>query len=569
MRPGTTESRRGGGARPAWTALILFTVAVILLPVGLVVAGALTPSTEVWSQLWSTRLPEMLLTTVALLAAVGAGSLVLGAGLAWLVSAYEFPGVRIFSWALVLPLAMPAYVLGFVFLAILDFPGPVQTGARALFGPDVWFPDVRSIPGAAAVLSVTLYPYVFVLARSALREQVPSTFESARLLGDDRLQAARRVVLPLARPSLAAGMVVVMMETLTDFATVQYFNVQTVSVGVYQVWRGMFDREAAVELAALVLVFALLVMGMERLLRGPVRYHQRGSPRDVERAPLTGARAWLATAVCGGVLAVALVVPVGQLLVWALTSPAAVTDLSRAVEYLGNSLGLAVAASAGCVLVGLVAAGGSRLSGSRLARRAAHLVTVGYAVPGPVVALGVLATMGVVLGWVGAGPRQVVVVSLVGLTYAYIVRFMALAYGSIDASLEKVTPTLVDAAHTLGAGPRRVLRQIHLPLARAGAAAGLVLVGIDVLKELPIVLLIRPFGFTTASVWVWELASESRWASAALPALLIVALAVIPVGVFVRRGGLPGASRSGDSVGERIGELASSPGRDRSPVEKG
>lgn len=526
------------GTRPLWTLATLTTVALVVLPIVLVGLGVLTPSTEVWAQLWDTRLPGMILTTIGLLVGVALGTLVLGAGLAWLVSAYDFPGVRVFSWALVLPLAMPAYVLGFVFLAILDFPGPVQTAWRSLLGPDAWFPDVRSLPGAALVMSLTLYPYVYVLARSALREQVPSTFETARLLGDDRLRAARRVVLPLARPSLAAGLVVVMMETLTDFATVQYFNVQTVSVGVYQVWRGMFDRDAAVELAALVLLFAVIVIALERVMRGPVRFHQRGSPRDFERIELTGGRAVAASVLCGGVLAVALGVPILQLVWWTVSSPAAVVDLSRGFEFLGNSLGLAVVAALGCVAVGLVAAAGARLSGSRLARRAVHLVTVGYAVPGPVVALGVLSLMGLAIDLVGGEPGRVAVVSLVGLSYAYVVRFMALAYGSVDASLEKVTPSLVDAAHTLGAGPTRVLRQIHFPLARAGAAAGMVLVAIDVLKELPIVLLVRPFGFTTASVWVWELASESRWASAAVPALLIVLVAVIPVALYVRRGGV-------------------------------
>lgn len=534
MGPATSKTLGATGqTRPVWTAVTLITVGMILLPVALVGIGALTPSLDMWQQLWDTRLPKMVGSTVALLVGVGGGSLVLGAGLAWLVSGYEFWGRRFFSWALVLPLAMPAYVLGFVFLAILDFPGPVQTTLRGVFGPDMWFPEVRSLPGAIAVMTLTLYPYVYVLARSALREQVPATFESARLLGDGRMKAVWRVVLPLARPSLAAGSVVVMMETLNDFATVQYFGVETVSVGVYQVWRGMFDRDAAVEIAALVLVFALVVIAAERILRGQVRYHQGGDQREFERVTLGGPRAWAASGVCCVVLAVALGIPVIQLVVWGFTSPAVVVDLSRAVEYLGNSLVMAVVAAVGSVAVALVAAGGARFSRSRLARRAAPLVTVGYAVPGPVVALGVLAMTGALISATGASPAMVALVSLTGLTYAYIVRFIAVAYGSVDASLEKITPSVADAAHTLGATPRRVLRDIHLPLARVGAMAGMMLVAIDVLKELPIVLLVRPFGFTTASVWVWELASESRWAAAAIPALLIVVLALIPVAFYV------------------------------------
>lgn len=504
-----------------------------MVPIVIVGLGAFSPSVAIWTQLWTGPLPEMLWSTAVLLVLVGAGTLVLGAGLAWLTTAHDFPGRRFFTWALMLPLAMPAYILGFVFLAVFDIPGPVQTMLRSLFGPDVWFPDVRSTVGVGLVMSLSLYPYVYILARAALREQTPATFEAARMLGDNRLAALRRVVLPMARPSLAAGLVLVMMETLTDYATVQYFNVQTVSVGVYQVWRGMFDRETAVELAALVLFIALAIIGVERLLRGPARFYQRGAPRDIERVLLTGRRALAAVSACSLVLGAAIVVPVFQLLYWLWSSPAVVTDMSRAFEFLSNSLGMAVAAAMGCVFFAMLAAAGARFSGSPLVRRAAHLVTVGYAVPGPVVAIGVLVMIGWVIG-TGSSPAAIVLLSLSGLVYAYIVRFMALGYGSVDASMEKITPATVDAAHTLGAAPSRVMRQIYLPMAGAGAAAGAVLVAIDVLKELPIVLLVRPFGFTTASVWVWELASESRWAAAAIPALLIVLTAMVPIVIYLR-----------------------------------
>ncbi|HEX2154475.1 MAG TPA: iron ABC transporter permease [Acidimicrobiia bacterium] len=479
----------------------------------------------------------MLWTTLWLLVGVGLGTLVLGAGLAWLVTAYEFPGAGFFGWALVLPLAMPAYILGFVFLAVFDFAGPVQTFLRGVIGSDAWFPDVRSLPGAAIVLSLTLYPYVYVLGRAALRQQVPSSFETARTLGDGRLRAARRVVLPLIRPALAAGLAIVMMETLTDFATVQYFNVDTVSVGVYQVWRGMFNRAVAFELAALVLGVALIVIAAERVLRGGLRFYQRGPGRDFERGRLGGWRAAFATTACGVVLALAVGIPILQLGAWAVGSTAQV-EATRIFETLGNSLGIAVASGVACVGLGLLVAGGARLSGSPLALRIRHLATVGYAVPGPVVAMGVLVLIGAATGLISGSPAVTVVVSLLGLVYAYTVRFTAVAYGSVDASMEAITPGVVDAAHTLGSGPGNVLRRVHLPLARTGAAAGMVLVMVDVLKELPIVLLIRPFGLTTTAVWVWELASESRWESAAIPALLIVAVALIPVLVYLRRGKL-------------------------------
>ncbi|MFP4072922.1 MAG: ABC transporter permease [Actinomycetota bacterium] len=508
---------------------------MIVAPIVLVGLGAFSPSMDVWAQLWRGPLPEMLGTTGVLLVLVGLGTLVLGTGLAWLTTANEFPGRRVFTWALMLPLAMPAYILGFVFLAVFDFAGPAQTALRSVFGADVWFPDVSSTGGVAIVMSLSLYPYVYILARSALREQTPATYEAARMLGDNRMSALRRVVLPLARPSLAAGVVLVMMETLTDFATVQYFNVQTVSVGIYQVWSGMFDRETAVELAALVLIIALFIIGLERLLRGPARFHQRGASRDIERVLLTGWKSAVAVGACVAVLAAAIVVPIFQLLYWLWSSPAVVTDMTRALEFMSNSLGMAVAAAIGWVFFAMLAAGGARFSGSALVRRAAHLVTIGYAVPGPVVAIGVLVMIGWVSGTAGSNPAGVVLLSLTGLVYAYIVRFMALSYGSVDASMEKITPSTVDAAHTLGAGPSRVMKQIYFPMAGAGAAAGAVLVAIDVLKELPIVLLVRPFGFTTASVWVWELASESRWAAAAIPALLIVVTAMVPIAIYLGR----------------------------------
>lgn len=532
------------------------------MPVALVGVGSLTPSGDAWDQLWSGPLPGMLATTAVLLAAVAAGTLVLGAGLAWLVTAYDFPGVRLFSWALVLPLAMPAYILGFVFLGMFDFPGPVQTTLRAVFGPDVWFPDVRSVGGAAMVLSIALYPYVFVLARSALRQQVPASFETARMLGDGRIRAARRVVLPLVRPALAAGVAVVTMETLTDFATVQYFNVDTVSVGIYQVWRGMFDRDVAVELAGLVLLVALAVIGAERVLRGGVRFHQRGVARDFERGVLHGRRALAAAGVCGLVLVMAVLAPVTQLIVWAVDSDVR-PSVARVVETLGNSLGIALAAGAACVVIGVVLAGGARISRSPLALRARHLATVGYAVPGPVVAIGVLVMVGAANDLLPGGALLTVLLAMAGLVYAYVVRFAGVAYGSLDASLESITPSVVDAAQTLGSGPARTLRRIHLPMARAGAMAALVLVMVDVLKELPIMLLIRPFGFTTAAVWVWEQAAESRWEAAAVPALLIVAVAVVPVVLYLRQGAArderidePWAGRSVIGVseaGDRIG----------------
>ena len=541
-RDGDRRRRRQGDGRRAWRLVVLAVAALVVLPVALVAAALLTPTADVWSFLWDTGLAAMLANTVGLMVAVVAGTLVLGAGLAWLVGRYRFPGQRWFSWLLVLPLAVPAYVLGFVYVGLLDHPGPVQTALRAWLGPDVWFPPVRSFPMAVAVLSLAFYPYVYLLARAALTEQSATTYEAARVLGQGPLRAGLRVVLPMARPSLAAGAALVAMETLTDYATVQYFNVETVSVGIYRVWNGMYDRVAATELASLVLLFALAVIAMERLARGRARYHQQGGGRRVEPVQLSGRTAWAATAACAAVVGVTFVVPVVQLVAWSSVSTLQATGGgldARYLSYLANSLTVAALAAAGCALLAVLVASATRLGGGRSTRSLARLATVGYAVPGPVVAIGVLAMLAAVdavLDAVGLPWGGVLVTgTLAGLLYAYVVRFLALGYNSVDASLEKLAPTITDAALTLGAGPRRVVRRIHLPLVRSGVGVALVLVAVDALKELPIVLLLRPFGFETLAVWVYQLASESRWELAGLPALTIVVIALVPVVLLFRR----------------------------------
>lgn len=515
---------------------------LVVVPVALVAASVLTPDTEVWAFLWRTDLLEMVTTTVALLVLVVALTSVLGGGLAWLVGHYRFPGQRAFSWLLVLPLAVPAYVLGFVYVALLDHPGPVQTALRRVFGDDVWFPQVRSLPTAVLVLSLAFYPYVYLLARAALREQSATTYEAARMLGAGPVRAAVRVVLPLARPSLAAGAALVAMETLTDYATVQYFNVETVSVGVSRIWNGMYDRAAATELASLVLVFAVVVIALERAARGRARYHQQGGgARPIDPVRLRGWRAAAATGTCLAVVVVTFVTPVLQLAAWSSAAALRSGDSGidpRYLQYLTNSLVVAGTTAAACGAVAVTVTSASRLGGGAGTRSLVRLATVGYAVPGPVVAIGVLIMVAALddlldaLGLPGGG--VLVTGTLVGLVYAYVVRFLALSVSSVDASLEKLTPSMTGAALTLGAAPRRVVRRVHLPLVRSGLGVALVLVAVDALKELPIVLLLRPFGFETLAVWVYRLASESHWEMAGLPALTIVAVALVPVVLLFR-----------------------------------
>ncbi|QNN51918.1 ABC transporter permease [Nocardioides mesophilus] len=447
-------------------------------------------------------------------------------------------------WLLVLPLAMPAYILGFVFLSTFDAAGPVQQGLRAVLGEGVWSPDVRSLPGAVVVMSLSLYPYVYLMARAALVEQSSSTYDAARSLGASRTRIFWRVLLPLARPSLAAGLALVMMEVLTDFATVQYFGVRTVSVGVYLVWKGTADFHSATQLSVLVLMFAVAVLAGERLMRGRARYHQRaGRSGGLPGERLTGWRGVVALLTCLLALAAGFFVPVVRLVGWAAgearKDPAAFVD-PRFGEYLANSLAVAAIAAAGCVLLSLMMSHAVRLGGGRVVRAAAQLTTFGYAVPGAVIGIGVL----LAFAWlddaleaagVPGGTGLLVTGSVLGILYAFLVRFLAPAYQAVDASFAKVQPSMTLSAMSLGAGPMRVLRSVHLPLVRPGVAVALVLVMIDGIKELPIVLLLRPFGFTTVSVWVYQLANENFWEKAALPALVIVLAATLPVFVLFRQ----------------------------------
>ncbi len=545
MRP-ATSSRLGHfdpsrGARRRWSLIVSLVALLAAAPVAVITWSLLTPSVEIWRHLWATRLPEMLLSTVALLAMVIVGTLILGGGLAWLVSGYEFPGRKALTWMLVLPLAMPGYILGFVFMSTFGFTGPVQGALRSMFGPDVTVPEIRSLWGAALVFSLCLYPYVYLLARAAIREQATPGYEVARSLGYSHLRAARKVILPLARPSLIAGLTLVTLETLTDFATVIYFNVQTVSVGVYRVWKGMFDRDAASELASLVLLFALALLLLERTLRGRARYEQQGGgTRQLPSRKLYGPRALAATGVCLLVLTLAFAAPVAQLAGWTISQFVRGTETvdSRFFRYLSNSAMLALSAAVLVALVAIAVTNARRFNGTRYVRSMSQMATAGYALPGPVIAIGVLlvlAGMDRALSTLGiAFPGLLVTGSLVGVIYAYVVRFMALGVNGIDASLQKVPQELTLTARTLGAKPGRVMRQIHLPLTKAGVAVALLLVGIDALKELPMVLLLRPFGFDTLPVWVWQMASESRWESAALPSLTIIVASLIPVALLTR-----------------------------------
>jgi len=524
---------------PARWPVVLLAGAVLLPLIRLALAWLnLTP--EVWQHLWETLLPEMVFNTLLLMAGVGVVTLVLGTTLAWLVTHFEFPGARAVEWLLVLPLAIPGYIFGYVFMALFDYAGPFQSQLRAWFGPALELPEFRSLPGAIFTLSLSLYPYVYLLARAGFLELAAAQKDAARVQGYSELAILFKVSLPLIRPSLAAGVSLAIMEALADFAVVRYFNTVTLSEGVVRLWVGQMDRDAAVQLASLLLLIALLVILIERFLRRQARYYQiGGQARPFTRTCLHGWRGTLAVAAVGSVLLLAFALPLIQLLTWAIEE-LTTTDLGTLEmvfgQYLLNTAGLSVGAASLVLVVALPLAYALRRAGGGRPPAVARLATLGYAVPGTVIALGVLLLAAPLNEAVlsATGGAVLLSASLFSLMYGYLVRFLAIGFNSVEASLEKVTPNMELAARSLGAGALRVLGRVYLPLIRGGIVAGWLTVFVDTFKELPATMFLRPFGMETLSIWTYMLASESAWQAAAIPSLVIV-LANTPVALSLIR----------------------------------
>ncbi|HSW35282.1 MAG TPA: iron ABC transporter permease [Candidatus Limnocylindrales bacterium] len=518
---------------------------LIVLPLLVVGSAVLTPTREVWAHLARTLLPEMSRNTLLLIAGVGLGTLIMGVSLAWLVTAYRFPGRNMLAMLLLLPMAVPTYVQGFVYMATFDFAGPVQTLLRQYFIDLTWFPEIRSGGGAILVMTLVLYPYVYLLAKAGFMEQSGALIEAARVMGYSPAATFFRIVLPLARPSIAAGVALAVMEALADFATVRFFNFPTLSDGVIRVWHGMMDLQAASELAGLLAIVALVILLLEHALRGRSRYFQAGG-KVTGNVPvvLCGWRGWLAAAACFLVVAIAFLLPVAQLLSWTWSELPRLPAGTMAVYLMltRNSLLLSFAAAITVMITALLLASRIRSSGSRVGFILARLATIGYAVPGAVIAVGIIVPLSffdhtlnnILEAWRGVSIGLILTGSIVGLVYAYTVRFMAVGYSSVDSSLEKITPNITAAAQVLGANPWRLMWRIHLPLVAPGLLAGATLVFVDVMKELPITVMLRPFGYDTLAVWVWQMAAESVWAGASLPALAIILAGLVPV-IFLTR----------------------------------
>jgi len=544
----------GHGARPAATGVPAArrhsrlpgaTVAGVLL--ALLITAPLLSVPATWlvdgvtvSRIVRLLLPDALRTSVLLALGVGALSLAVGGGLAVLVSFYDFPGRRWLDWALVLPMAMPSYVLVYVLLGQYGMANPLQSN---LLGDGLQIPGIRSTTGAVVVLSAVLYPYVYVLARSAFVGQSRQPIEAARSMGVSYGRAVWRVAVPLARPALAAGVALAVMEALADFGTVDLLGVQALTAAIYRVWNGAFDQASGLQLASVLVGLALTMLAVEHALRGRARYHQalgRGDALIPRRLP--GWRGWVATVVLCGLLLAVFVLPVAQLVAWSaetIADDAVDPRLGRAITSTLLVAGLAAAAT---VTTGTLVAYGLRARPTRAGRISARLATLGYAIPGTVVAVAVY----VPLAWVdrhlidaandafGWDTGLVFTGTVLGLVLAYVVRFHALSYLSIESRMQRIHPHLDDAARSLGADRARLLADVHVPLLRPGIATAALLVLVDVMKELPITALLRPLGRDTLAVVVWEATKDSRLDAAALPALLIVLVSLLPVVVLVR-----------------------------------
>ena len=523
-----------------WSLLTYAIAGLIAFPIVAVVVYAFVPAPEIWGHLASTVLPRYVTNTLILVVGVGICVLIIGVGTAWLVVMCRFPGRALFEWALLSPLAVPTYVIAYAYTDFLQFTGPVQTGLRELFDwsrRDYFFPNIRSLGGAIILLSLVLYPYVYLLTRAAFLEQSACVLEVGRTLGRTPRRLFLDVAVPLARPAIAGGVALALMETLNEFGAVQFFGIDTFTTGIYRTWFGLGEPIAAAQLATFLLVFVIVLVLVERWSRGHARYfHTSGRYRNLPRFPLRGGKAALAFLACALPVVIGFALPATLLTLMSIRGGDPLFG-SRFLGLAGNSLLLATTAAVLAVGLALLLSYGVRLHRNRATSAAARVASMGYAIPGSVIAVGILMP----LGWMdnavnefmrdrfGIMPGLIFTGTMVALVYAYVVRFLAVAYNAVEASLEKVTPTMDAASRTLGKTAGRTLRLVHAPIMRGSLIAAGILVFVDVMKELPATVILRPFDFDTLAIRAHELASDERLAQASTSALAIVVVGVIPV----------------------------------------
>ncbi len=536
----TAEPRGARAGFDIWRWSTLAIAALIALPILTVAAFVFVPAGEVWRHLAETVLADYVINSVTLMLGVGIGTGVIGVATAWLVTMCRFPGRRWFEWGLLLPLAMPAYIIAYTYTGMFDFAGPVQSALRDWTGwgyGEYWFPEIRSLGGAMAMLTLVLYPYVYLLARAAFLEQSVHALDAARMLGCGPWRSFFLVALPAARPAVIAGATLAQMETLADYGTVQYFGVSTFTTGIFRTWFGLGNSAAAAQLSALLMVFVFTLILIEAWARRRQRYHHTGSrSRPLPGAVLRGWRAALALLACLLPVTLGFLLPGGQLLVWAIKTAGQTVD-ARFVTLVLNTVTLAAAAALLALACALVLAYGKRLRGLLSVRAAVRLAGMGYAIPGTVIAVGILLPLGWIDNTVDAWARASLGIStgllfsgtVFALLFAYLVRFLAVSLQTVDAGLGKVSRSMDESARTLGYRPREVLRRVHVPMIRGSLLTAVLLVFVDVMKELPATLILRPFNFNTLAVRAFELASDERLMDSSSAAVAIVLAGIVPV----------------------------------------
>lgn len=523
-----------------WSAGALIIALAVAAPIFTVLGLAITDTSDIWTHLYNTVLGLYLERTITLMFGVGIGTLVIGTGTAWLVTMCRFPGSRIFEWALLLPLAVPAYVLAFVVTDQLEYAGTVQSALRDMFGwtkpQDYWFPEIRSMGGAIIVMTLVLYPYVYLLARSAFLEQSVCVLEVSRTLGKTAWGSFTRVAIPLARPSIVVGVTLVLMEVINDFGTVDYFAVQTFTAGIFDVWLNMNSVGGAAQLSSVLLLVVLVLIVTERMARRGRKFHHTSNKySELPSYRLHGYKAALSFIACVLPVLLGFILPASVLSHYALSFYEETLSADY-FSYVANSLTLSASAAFLAVVIGLFLAYAVRLSQGQWIKIAARTASIGYAVPGAILAVGVLWPIGALdqsLGWIGnnfgVAIGGVLIGTIVPVVYGYLVRFLALAYGTSEASLDKITPNMDGAARTLGSNPSQALKRVHFPLMRGSLMTAAILVFVDCMKELPLTIILRPFNFDTLATFVYQYASDELLEESALGALTIVGAGIIPV----------------------------------------
>lgn len=526
---------------PLWTAAVAAILALVLLPVITIGVLALQPSPGVWSALAKSVLPSAMLNTLLLMTGVGLITLTIGIVTAWLVTVFRFPGRFAVTWLLLVPLAMPTYIIAYCYVDLLDYSGPVQSALRWLIGAhtskDYWFPDIKSLPGAIFIMSSVLFPYVYMTARASFEQQSMSTLEVARTLGHTATGVLWRVALPMARPALVAGVALALMETLNDIGASEYLGVRTLTVTAYTTWLQRQSLSGAAQIAAVMLIVVLILFFIERLMRGERGYYDPAArfrpPPEIE---LDCWRGWGALAICLLPVVIGFVLPVSVLFVHVFENLGEVLD-GEFWQAALSSLTVAAAAAVLTLAMAVILAYAQRVAPNGFTRPGVRLAGLGYAIPGTVLALGLLyplaaldnAVDGLLRQWLGLSTGLILTGSVLALIIAYAIRFMAAALGAIEAGLTRISPNLDAAARTLGQTELGALRRVHLPLLRIPAIAALLLVFVDAMKELPATLLLRPFNYQSLATRVYELAALERFELAGIAALMIVLAGLVPI----------------------------------------